>query len=334
MINVYKTFSKTDCHLNEQDLHGMNSTTKKLFVFILGVALAVPMISCKKSDNPVPVEQTPKENFIPKQGAWLGIYTGERTIEETDRLVGTKAKIQLTFFNWNDDWTEVINKNISQGKLPLVNWEPFNIDFKDIVSGRLDSHIRNQARRARAVKTTFFLDFAAEMNEEEGWGGHDPALYITAFRHIHDVFVQEGADNVVWVWAPNNVNSANAPDAMTYYPGDAYVDWIGIDGYNWGTSESGYQWESFYEVFRDMYTKVAAKGKPVMIAEMASDEKGGDKAIWIDQVVPVLKQKFPLIKAVIWFNLKKERNWPVESTARSLDAFKMMAADPYFNPAK
>src|SRR5438477_654456 len=83
---------------------------------------------------------------------------------------------------------------------------------------------------------------------DEGCGGHDPARYIAAWRRIHDRFVAAGATNVVWVWAPNVTDVEGGPETMAYYPGDAYVDWTGVDGYNWGTSDPSFAWQSFKEV--------------------------------------------------------------------------------------
>ena len=203
--------------------------------------------------------------------------------------------------------------------------------FHDIVGGKLDGLLRGRAREAAALGRPFFLDFAAEMNSDDAWGGHDPALFIAAFRHIHDLFLAEGARKVVWVWCPNvtDVDGGNAR-TMEYYPGDAYVDWTGVDGYNW-THYNG-RWMSFEQLFARVYPLLAARGKPIMIGEMGSAETGGDKAGFIDGIVPTLRTKFPMIKALVWFDVKKETDWRIASSAASKAAFARMAADRYFNP--
>ncbi|MFF2732756.1 glycoside hydrolase family 26 protein [Streptomyces sp. NPDC058008] len=270
--------------------------------------------------------------LVPSEGALLGHYYGDGTMEETDARIGTAPGIHLTYYGWEDDWSdsEATRDDFSGGRIPLVNWEPFDVDFNDIVDGSLDATIEKQADGAKALDKPFFLDFAAEMNEEEGWGGHDPELYIAAYRHIHEVFDRRGATNVVWVWAPNVTDSRDAPDVMSYYPGDEYVDWTGVDGYNWGTSDPDFAWQSFTELFRDIYGKLAAKGKPVIIGETGSDETGGSKPEWIRGIVPGLKEEFPLIKALVWFDVDKERHWQIGSSPATLAAYQQMAADPYF----
>jgi hypothetical protein len=77
---------------------------------------------------------------------------------------------------------------------------------------------------------------------------------------------------------------------------------------------------------------LAAKNKPILIGEMASDENGGDKAQWIDALVPTLRDQFPMIKAVVWFDVDKERHWQINSSPSSLAAYVKFAADPYMNP--
>jgi beta-mannanase len=119
---------------------------------------------------------------------------------------------------------------------------------------------------------------------------------------------------------------------MAYYPGDAYVDWTGVDGYNWGTSDPDFDWQSFHDVFKDIYPLLAAKGKPILIGEMASDEVGGSKSQWIADMIPTLRTDFPSIKAFVWFDVKKERDWEINSSASSLAAYVTLAADPFTNP--
>ena len=270
--------------------------------------------------------------LVPARGAYLGLYYGTGSVEDTNAKIGTPAKVHLSYFNWFDDWVAATttHQDFAARRIPLINWEPFDVKFDDIVSGRYDAMLNARAVAAASLPGQFFLDFAAEMNEEEGWGGHDPVLYIAAWRHVHDIFVERGATNVVWVWAPNNTDSDGGPPALDYYPGSEYVDWTGIDGYNWGTSDPKFDWESFGEVFGPLYDKLRILGKPVIIGETASDEVGGSKPDWIDSIVPELQMRFTQVRAVVWFDVDKERRWQVDSTAQSLSAFQSLAANQYF----
>lgn len=268
----------------------------------------------------------------PATGALLGMYYGAGSITQTTAKLGRTPPVHLTYYGWNADWTGTVTKaDLAAGRIPLVNWEPHNIDFNKIVDGSLDATIKARAKGSKALGKKFFLDFSAEMNGDEAWDGNNAPLYVAAYRHIHDIFVAEGATNVVWAWCPNVVDiHGGNKNTMDYYPGDAYVDWTGVDGYNWGTKNGG--WQSFQQVFANIYPLLAAKKKPIIIGEMSSAQVGGDKAKWIDEIVPTLRTDYPLIKCLIWFDINKERDWRISSSPESEAAFIRMAKNPYFNP--
>lgn len=84
------------------------------------------------------------------------------------------------------------------------------------------------------------------------WYGYsgDPAAYIAAWRHIWTVFADLRVTNVTWVWCPN-LTPANW-DA--YYPGNRYVDVIGVDGF----SNTTYTWETFQQMFAGFFAHFAS----------------------------------------------------------------------------
>ena len=161
--------------------------------------------------------------------------------------------------------------------------------------------------------------------------GRDPAEYVLAWRRVHSIFREEGASNAIWIWSPNSVDAPReAWNGFTrYYPGDAYVDWVGVDGYNWGTTREWSSWQSFGSIFDPVY-RAFARRKPIMISEVSSAEAGGSKAAWIASAARTLKMRFPAVRAVVWFNIDKEADWRVDSSASALHAFRALAADPYF----
>jgi len=268
----------------------------------------------------------------PVSGALLGQFYGNGSIDESRLKLGRTPVIHLTYYGWATDWTgSVTQADLAAGRIPLVNWEPHHIDFSKIIDGSHEATIMARANGSKALGKKFFLDFAAEMNGDEAWSGNNATLYVSAYRHIHDLFVAAGANNVVWAWCPNVTDTHGGNrTTMDYYPGDAYVDWTGVDGYNWGTKNGG--WQTFHQVFRNIYPLLAAKRKPIMIGEMASAEAGGDKGKWIDEIIPTLRTSFPLIKGVVWFDINKEADWRISSSPASEAAFIRMAKNPYFNP--
>jgi hypothetical protein len=301
---------------------------------LLGAVLAFAVTGCGGAPAPDDVPTAGRAAdapLLPAEGAYLGVYYGDRPAAETDEAIGVVPQLHLTYVGWTDEWTtsEFVAEDAERGQLSLVNWEPFDADFTAIVDGAYDEMLTARAREAGALDRPVFVDLAAEMNEEEGWGGHDPELYVAAYRHVHDVFAAHDEGNVVWMWAPNNVDSADAPGALAYYPGEDYVDWTGIDGYNWGTDDPDHAWGSFTEVFGPMYEQLQPLGKPIMIGETGSSETGGSKAAWIAGIVPALRESFPDVRALVWFDVRKERDWRIGSSDAAASAFRDLAADEH-----
>jgi beta-mannanase len=159
-----------------------------------------------------------------------------------------------------------------------------------------------------------------------GVPGNTSAQYVAMWRHVHAIFVQQGATNVRWVWSPN-VTYYGAQDFTAQYPGDAYVDWVALDGYNFGTSQSWSWWVDFTTIFGPSYDAlVKITNKPVMIAEFASVEQGGDKAMWItSSMLSDIPVRFPKVRAALWFNEDRtqfgQADWRINTSSQSLSAF-------------
>jgi beta-mannanase len=152
-----------------------------------------------------------------------------------------------------------------------------------------------------------------------------PASFIAAWKRIHTIFDRAGVTNVSWVWCPNAWGFATG-DAQKFYPGDAYVDWLCADGYNWAPGRGGDQWRSFEWAFQPFYDWASERAKPLMIGEFGVQErKPGEKAQWLRDAATTLQTKFTDIKAVVYFDVKKKYNWRLSTSASSQHAFKALA---------
>jgi hypothetical protein len=160
--------------------------------------------------------------------------------------------------------------------------------------------------------------------------GRSP-YFVAAWRHFHDLVVTEGATNVTWAWITNSIWSDPLSDPALYYPGDAYVDWTGIDSYNWGLNPAQPdRWITPDQTISPTLTRVGefAPGKPVVILENASSELGGNKADWIDEMLGTYLPHHPQIKAYMWFNWNFAKpgglpaDWPIETSATAQQAFR------------
>ncbi|MFN8074738.1 MAG: glycosyl hydrolase [Kineosporiaceae bacterium] len=285
-----------------------------------------------------------------------------REASPTAIVSGTQSRYGVTPASalWFDSWSSGKSFPVSdaqalwsQGVLPHYTWEPWNpslgvkdsgqIHLQDIVNGTWDSYIRARGAELASAKVPVMVRWGHEFNGDwYPWGlannGNNGALYAQAFRHVHDLVVQQGATNVQWIWAYNNNSSPNqswnAPS--TAYPGDAYVDWVGIDGYNWGKAPSwdpaGNYWTSFTDLISNAYNQARsiAPKRPVMVAEMASTEDGGDKAAWINAMSQTLASgAFPDLKTIAWFDQDKEELWSGTSSAGVTTAFKSWVNQGY-----
>jgi beta-mannanase len=294
-----------------------------------------------------------------------------RTIETFEANAGKRVSIIHwgQFWHWSRQsgysgigdgffqrFETALYEQVSQrGAIPMINWNSWsgdaggsssqsNYQLIDIINGNYDDYIRQWARDAKAWGQPFFLRFDHEMNGNwypwsEQTNGNQPGQYVQMWRHVHDIFQQEGATNVTWVWSVNTVYSASSRDLTALYPGDSYVDWVAIDGYNWGTNPSkADQWKTFSQVFTETYDLLGqvAPNKPVMLSEFSSTEYGGSKADWITDALTVqIPTQFPRIKAVVWFNWNcyegsGEMDWIIESSSSAQNAFASGIQSPIY----
>lgn len=227
----------------------------------------------------------------------------------------------------------------NRGALPYVNMGLEGTTLADVAAGTQDAVIRSWAQKAKAWGYPFLFAPWWEMNG--GWfsWGRNPN-YVAAWRRFHDIVVAEGATNVTWAWVVNGIWSDPLSDPAPYYPGDAYVDWVGIHSYNWGLNPVKPDlWETPAEVVDPTLDqlRVIAPGKPVCLCETASSEYGGSKAGWIREFLRAYLPQRPEIKAFLWFNwnifdpLKGGRyDWPIETSATAQQAFRRGIQSPYY----
>jgi hypothetical protein len=235
------------------------------------------------------------------------------------------------------------------GSIPFLSWasqsdpsstnEP-DFQLSDVINGTYDSYIHNFATAAKNWGHPFFLRFNWEMNGNwfpwtEGANGNKPGEYVAAWRHVHDIFTSVGATNATWAWCPN-VDSQNSLQSLnSLYPGDSYVDWTCLDGYNFGTNPARPQgWQSFDQLFNPTYQKITgtiAPSKPMVIGEVGSSEIGGSKASWIQDMLSKIPTKYPKIRGVLYFDWYTENmDWPLETSDSVTNAFASGIQSPVY----
>lgn len=230
----------------------------------------------------------------------------------------------------------------SHGSLPLITWEPWAGVSSDpawslktaILSGANDAYIQSWASGMASYGKPVLLRFAHEMHSSSypwavGVNGNTAADYLAAWKHVHDIFVRAGATNVKWVWNPNTMGDtlagSYAPIYQSLYPGDAYVDFLGLDIFNTGPNLNwgAPYWRSFSQVLNQPYQAITSlSGKPLLLPEVGCPESGGSKPTWItDAMQSQLPSAFPRVKAFVWFDVQKEEDWQLDSSSSALSAW-------------
>lgn len=256
------------------------------------------------------------------------------------QMVGRQPAIVLSYKNWSIEpfYPPELRHVWDDGAVPMVTWEPQTaagrgILLKAIVGGRYDRYIRKSAEAAAALHKPILLRFAQEMNG--GWypwgfgvGGNTPSLYRKAWHHVYWIFRNHGASNVKWVWSPNEDAGGGHPLAVLY-PGDEFVDWVGIDGFCWGGTIG---WPSFTKIFGSTYDRIVKlTSKPILVAETGAGEEGGDKAEWISSALGREAPRFSHIRALVWFDgVDSHADLRVDSSPASLAAFRAAIASPHY----
>lgn len=220
------------------------------------------------------------------------------------------------------------------GSVPVITWEPWLTDFDgaevpglrkpaqrdkggmaDVAKGLYDAYITEWAQAAAAVGAPIYLRLGHEMNDpyRYPWGpqNNSAADFIAAWRHVHALFDHNGARNVLWVWCPHPAYGY----FKDYYPGDAFVDYVGAGTLNYGNVASWSAWWSFKDIFGKHYTELAAFHKPIMLTEFASLGTGGDRVQWYTDALARLPMDYPAVRAVLFFHFSDDRT----TTQQALD---------------
>jgi hypothetical protein len=241
-------------------------------------------------------------------------------------------------------WTP-FNDIRAHGSIPMLSWgsqtlqdgyantaTDSNFTLAKVAAGDYDSYITSWAQKAASWGHPFFMRFNWEMNGDwfpwsVGSNGNTAASYVAAWRHVHDIFVKNGATNATWVWCPN---AGYSTQLAALYPGDAYVDWTCMDAYNFGT-DSGNTWKSFDQVAGPDYAQITqsiAPSKPMMLGEFNSSNDGGSRASWLTTTMAEIPVKYPAIKAVVAFD--SDSDFTLETDPASVSAFSNAINNPVF----
>ncbi|MEV6602381.1 glycosyl hydrolase [Actinoplanes sp. NPDC051346] len=250
-----------------------------------------------------------------------GDPTGPAGVSKFSKLAGGKQPNMLTIYAAFDDGfaASEVRKAYQQGALAIVRWEPFDAKLKDIAAGKHDEYVRKFATAIRTLNLPIAMTFAHEMNGSWYPWGHsknDPEDFVAAWRHVHDIFAEVDATNVIWTWTPNVINPVPKVKLKPLYPGDKYVDWIGIDGYF--THKGAHTYDTLFGPTMDSIRKFTKK--PFLIVETGA-EPGSSRPAWIKGLIRGTVNDDESL-GFVYFNQNGSAKWRIDNDSSAVAAMR------------
>lgn len=281
------------------------------------------------------------------------IYDYGDELNKVNNLAGKKHGIAMIYTDWSQPFStykfliDQINNQMAAGDRPvmMISMGPVNgrqsqgcdrdyngaVPPSSIIAGACDRYLAAFAQGMKALNVRFLLNFAHEMNSvSQPWSptnfGQPPSVYVQMWRKVKSVFDAQGATSVEWVWAPiyqsNPNTAANNPNA--YYPGNEYVNWVAVSGYNYYSQMPGapQPWNSFTSIFDAILKDFACRyPKPQMINEFGTVDGGGSgKSAWITDAYAQMTN-YPFLRGVVWYNYVDNSNGNIDFRITSNTAY-------------
>lgn len=318
------------------------------------------------SGGGTPITAPARADLVAPTSRYYGMYTEQApfnwaTFDATSAKVGVAPNLVGYFSGWDETFrANAVTRAWAQGRMPMMTWESRPISdannvleapaysLPKIIGGDFDAYLHQYAKDIVATGLPLAIRLDHEMNgiwypwaENDGQGksinGNNVGDYVKMWRHVHDIFQQEGAnDLVIWVWSPNIVNNLPASHKAagyleSLYPGDDYVDWVGLSGYLRPPYKSDNNFSFDYTFTPSLNALRAITSRPIILAEIGASETDGHKPAWITSLFSALgKPENDDIIGLSWFNLavtsyvegvRATNDWRVDSRADTLSAF-------------
>lgn len=283
-----------------------------------------------------PIDGWTKESYLDPDLPHLGVSFGSsvREIDAYQPLAGHQVDTALIFKTWGNNKSlerlDLVNLT-KRGVMPILSWEPWDnlgspqnqSEFRldTIFTGEHDLYIQNWAREIALLNFPIVIRFAHEMNGawypwSEQRNGNNNGDFVKAWRHVHQIFEAEGAQNVIWSWAPNvNRYLRNIP-LSELYPGDEFVDVIGFSGYSVSDIDD------FETVFGSSFEELRQfTNKKVLITELGVGGSLASRPARILSLLSGLGNTNGVI-GFVWFHKSKREDWRIDYSPSTLQAYR------------
>jgi len=246
-------------------------------------------------------------------------------VTEFTDATGVKPRIVVYYSAWKDPFSAPFAQEAwHHDAYVLDQLQPNGVSLASIAAGGSDAYLRTYADAVVAFGHPVILSFGHEMNGAwYSWGdGHtSPATFVAAWRHIVRIFRTAGAANVTWLWTVNSITGASS-SLSRWWPGVAWVDWTGVDGYYVRATDT------FGSVFGSTIADIRTiSGAPLLIAETAVGTTSNRESQIEALFAGVRAER---LCGVVWFDEAQHaglyhQNWRLEDDPSALAAFRAAA---------
>ncbi len=265
------------------------------------------------------------------QASYLGVYehgalSTYQPIAEFSKTAGQQPNLVGYYSGWGEPFeTSFAETATKHSAITIVQWDPTLASVSKIAAGGYDSYLRSFADSVREFGHPVVIGFGHEMNAywySWGYGHTSPSTFVAAWRHIVTVFRARHAANVTWLWTLQADERGTGPIA-SWWPGEKYVTWVGIDGYYYRPSET------FFSIFGRTIAEVRAlTGLPVLLSEVAVGPKAG-QARKIPDLFAGMRHYGTL--GLVWFDIAQHngvyhQDWRIEDNPSAEAAFRRGAS--------
>jgi hypothetical protein len=295
------------------------------------IAAAAVAFAVSRLVSPSSHPRDPHASLPTGQASYLGVY--EKGPPHTYRPVAEFAKVigqQPNLIGYYSGWGEPFQTSFAEtahghGAATIVQMDPTYASISLITAGSYDGYLRSYADDVRDSGQPVVIGFGHEMNANWyswGYGNVPPSTFVAAWRHIVTLFRGQGADNVTWLWTLQADEPGTGPIA-SWWPGAAYVTWVGIDGYYYRPSDT------FVSVFGQTIAQVRAfTDKPVLLSETAVGPEAG-QPIKIGDLFAGMREYGTL--GLVWFDIAQDdgiyhQDWRIEDSPAAEVAFRRAAS--------
>ena len=260
-------------------------------------------------------------------------------VNSFNNLAGKKIGVAYFSDNWFQGIHFPLDKCISirtTGAVPFIriqNWirvgdklsdvGPYT--HKNIAAGMFDSELRAYAQAAKSFGTTLLIEYGVEVNTDSfPWSQEGPHAYKVAYRHIVNLFREEGASNVRWAF---HIDATDNNKGYKWYPGDDIIDWVGTSCYG------DYDGKGCTGSLREVYNQFASISKT---AKLGIFEWGYGNATDTARTLAEIPVKYPRIKLLqIWNehvvgDPEEPYDRRINSTPDNLAAYRGGIANPVY----